>query len=131
MVDRTAVLAIYDYDQGPGAPRPWMRLTDNGDGVYSLAVSDWGGSYRNISGAATTVVKSGAGTLVRIVVNKLVSSGVITLYDNTAATGTKIATITNPLTLLQSQTALEYGCRFATGLTVVTSAADDITVIYR
>lgn len=89
-----------------------------------------GNKFRNIAGAATTVVKSGAGTLVGIVVNKAVASGVITIYDNTAASGTKIGTITNPGTLLHSQISLVHGLAFGTGLTVVTSAADDITVIY-
>ena len=87
-------------------------------------------SYLNIVGAGTTVVKSGAGTLRRIVCNKAVASSVITIYDNTTGSGTKIGTITQPITLLGSQIVFEYGCVFATGLTVVTSAADDLTVVY-
>lgn len=86
--------------------------------------------YTNIASASTTVVKTGTGTLKRIVVNKLVASGVITIYDNTAGSGTKIATVTNPGTLLVNQLQLEYGIRFQTGLTIVTSAADDVTVVY-
>ncbi len=35
-----------------------------------------------------------------------------------------------PAVVLQSQAHLRYGCAFATGLTVVTTAADDITVVY-
>lgn len=89
-----------------------------------------GYAFSNIAGAATTTVKTGAGTLRKIVVNKAVASGVITVYDNTAGSGTKIATVTNPATLLHSQMELVYDAAFATGLTVVTSAADDITVVY-
>jgi hypothetical protein len=86
----------------------------------------------NIAGAATTVVSSKPGRLWGIVVNKTVLSGVVTIYDNTSGAGTKIATITNPATLLQNQFSLDYqGLQFGTGLTVVTSAADDITVIYQ
>lgn len=85
---------------------------------------------RNIAGAATTVVKSGEGVFGGIIINAAIASSVITIYDNTAASGTKIATITNPVALLDSQRALMYSCRFATGLTIVTSAADDITVLY-
>lgn len=88
-------------------------------------------SSTNIAGAATTVIKTGPGVLVGIIVNKAVASGVITVYDNTAASGTKIATITNPATLVHSQINLPYGVKFSTGLTVVTSAADDITIIWR
>lgn len=86
----------------------------------------------NIAGAATTVIAATGtrGILRAIIVNKAVASGVITVYDNGAASGTKLATITNPGTLLHSQMVLPYNCRYQTGLTVVTSAADDITVIW-
>lgn len=86
--------------------------------------------YSNITSAATNVVKSGPGTLVAIIVNKPVAATTITIYDNTAASGTKIATITNPSSLLAGQYVLPYMCYFSTGLTVVTSGADDVTVLY-
>lgn len=88
------------------------------------------GNFLNIAGAATTVVKSGAGNLIGLVCNKLIALGVITIYDNTAASGTKIATITNPAALLQNQIYLPYGIRFQTGLTIVTSLGDDITAVF-
>lgn len=88
------------------------------------------GTFKNISTATTTVVKKGPGILVAIIVNKAVASGVYTIYDNTAASGTKIATVTMPGTLLASQMVLPFNCKFTTGLTVVTSSTDDITVIY-
>lgn len=88
-------------------------------------------SHYNIAGAATYTVASGKGYLHGITVNKAVASGVITVYDNTTNSGTKIATITHPATLLHTQISLDYfKARFGTGLTVVTSAADDITVVY-
>lgn len=87
-------------------------------------------NYTNIASATTTTVKSGQGTLVRITNNKKVLSGVITIYDNTAGSGTKIGTITNPGTLLDSAQTFEYGVHFHTGLTIVTSAADDLTVVW-
>jgi len=64
--------------------------------AISTAALALGYKYRNIAGAATTVVKSGKGRLVTINVNKTIASSTITIYDNTAASGTKIATITNP-----------------------------------
>lgn len=87
--------------------------------------------FRNIAGAATTVVKSGSGTLLKIINNKAIANGVVTIYDNTAASGTKIGTITNPAILLQSQVPISFDLNFSTGLTIVTSAADDLTVVYR
>jgi hypothetical protein len=85
------------------------------------------GSYLNIVGAATTTVKAGQGALIGIVVNKPVNADTITLWDNTAASGTKIGTITISGTV---PLFLKFDCKFSNGLTVVTSGADDITIIY-
>ena len=92
--------------------------------------------FLNIAGAATTVVKTGRGKLSKVICNKSVATGVVTIYDNTAASGTKIGTITQPAAVVQSQFSLDYssgsneGITFGTGLTVVTSAADDLTIVY-
>lgn len=89
-----------------------------------------GDNYSNITTATTTVVKSGSGTLRRIMVSKAVPNGVITVYDNTSATGTKIATSTMPATVFQDHYLLEYDVAFSVGLTVVTSGTPDITVVW-
>lgn len=88
-------------------------------------------AFTNITSATTTTIKSGSGTLVRICNNKKVANGVITIYDNTAASGTKIGTITSPATLLDNSQTYDFNCGFSTGLTIVTSAAEDLTVIWR
>ena len=79
---------------------------------------------RNIASATTTVI-GGPGILHSIVINTT-AAGTITIYDNTAASGTKIATI--------KASAVEgtylYDVRCRTGLTIVTAAASDITVSY-
>lgn len=85
----------------------------------------------NITAAAptTTVVKTGQGILGSVIFNLPVATGVVTIYDNTAASGTIIATITEPSGVLPH--GLTYNIHFKTGLTVVTSvAAQDITVTY-
>lgn len=84
--------------------------------------------YANIAEAATTTVKSGQGTLWSITLNKPVSGSTITIYDNTAGSSTKIGTITNTTDVKPYW--LKYGIHFETGLTIVTSGADDITVCY-
>ena len=90
-----------------------------------------GSKYRNIATATTTTVKSGRGRLTAIVCNTAVLSGVITIYDNTAASGAVIATITEPATLLQNHYDIDYkGLEFGIGLTIVTSASHNLTVIY-
>lgn len=90
-------------------------------------------NYAVITAAAptTTVVKSGSGFFHLLVINTAAANGVITIYDNTSATGTKIATITQPAALIESAQTLVYDIEFNVGLTIVTSAAaQDITVSY-
>lgn len=90
-------------------------------------------SYNNITTTATTVVKSGVGMLHSITINTPVASSVITIYDNTAGSGTKIGTITLPGTLLaEGPYTAHYDVAFTVGLTIVTATgASDITVSYR
>jgi hypothetical protein len=91
------------------------------------------GAYNstNITAAAptTTVVKSAEGILHSITFNKPVATSVVTIYDNTAGSGTVIGTITIPASPLP--VTLTYDIHFKTGLTIVTAtAASDITVSY-
>lgn len=89
-------------------------------------------TYNNISTATTTTIKSGSGFFHALIINKHVATGVITIYDSTTATGTKIATITAGATVLTDPpiTAI-YDLKFTNGLTIVTSAAENLTVLYR
>lgn len=90
-----------------------------------------GSQFTNIAGAATTVVRARSCVLRRVTINKAVATGVVTIYDNaSAASGTKLATITQPAAVVQSQQLLEYNARMTNGITVVTGAADDITVVW-
>lgn len=97
--------------------------------------------YQNITGNATTVVKSGAGYLHALSINNANTGGVVTIYDNTAGSGTKIGTfqVGTPsggllsTTGLQSPLMLDIGTNFTTGLTIVTSgsSSNNITVYYK
>lgn len=89
-----------------------------------------GDNYTRIVTATTTAIKSGQGTLRRLTVNTAVASAVITIYDNTAGSGTVIAIITMPATLLQNHFTLEYDIEFTTGLTIVSSSTADFTVAW-
>lgn len=86
-------------------------------------------SYTYITSATTTQVKSGKGILHKIVLNKPVASSTIKLIDNTTGTTANIAIITNTSDVKPYE--LIYDCRFSTGLRIVTSGADDITVIWQ
>lgn len=107
-----------------------IKLIDLGDGTYGQCTMPGGNKSVNITGATTTVVKTGAGILRRVVFNKFVALGVATFYDSTSGSGTVLATVTLPAALLSSNGSIEYNLNFATGLTVVTSVAFDMTVVY-
>lgn len=86
---------------------------------------------RNIVSATTTTVFSGRGTFVGLIFNKRVVAGVTTIYDNTVASGTIIGIITVGAAILNDppHTAI-YNRYMELGLTIVTSAAEDITVLW-
>lgn len=87
-------------------------------------------SFSNINTNTTTTVKSGAGVLKRIVVNKVGTLlNTCTIYDNTTATGTIIGTI-DPV---HTHMVFEYDVVFNTGLTIVTATgtAADLTIVYQ
>ena len=89
-------------------------------------------SYHSGS-TGTTVLKRSAGELKRVVVNTVGSgSNSITIYDNTAGSGTVLAVLSGSGTAQNTQAfTVEYNLPFDTGLTIVISAtAGDITVIY-
>lgn len=97
----------------------------------SIPVVNAGFTYAHISTSTTTTVKSGAGVLHAIVINTLgtVASN-ITVYDNTAGSGTVIAVLNS---LTNGEASYTYDVAFTTGLTLVTTgtAAPDVTVSYR
>jgi hypothetical protein len=85
-------------------------------------------SYRYIATGTTTQVKTGSGILHKIVINTPVA-GTINIIDNTAGSTTNVGLIT--MTADVKPYALEYNCRFSTGLRIITSVAADVTVIYQ
>lgn len=83
----------------------------------------------NITSQTTTVVATGNGVLHTITFNKPTATGTVTIYNNTAASGTKIGTITTPASPMP--VTLTFDVAFGIGLTIVTGTADqDITVTY-
>jgi hypothetical protein len=112
------------------------RLDPVNDAITTYA---YGHSYTNIVTNTTTTVKTGAGVIKAITLNNpsliTVANLTVTVYDNTAGSGTKIGTLTFPF---GSTTAMPlrvtYESAFTTGLTLVTAGPTvpgDITVEYR
>lgn len=128
MANSLPVVISSDQTTIPVAEQRSAAAEDNLTGRINVEQKN---SYTNIATATTTVVKSGAGFLHMIMVNKAVASDVITIYDNTSAAGTKIGTVTMPDVLLSSQVNLRFDVSFNTGLTIVTAQASDSTVSWR
>lgn len=86
-------------------------------------------SYYNISSAGTNILKRGPGTLHSLIVNNNGSVGSsITIYDNTAGSGTVIAIVD---TNKASVSTLSYNLDFYVGLTVVTvNGFGNVTVVW-
>lgn len=78
-----------------------------------------------ISTATTTTVKTGRGNLVRIVLTET-AAGAITIYDNTAGSGTVLGVLKASI----AEGTYTFGCRFQTGLTIVTAGASKLTVVW-
>lgn len=88
-----------------------------------------GYSYRNITTNTTTRVKSGAGILHTLVINKPVATGTIAIYDGVDANGTLIGTVTTPTDA--ETVSLLLDAHVLVGIAVVTAvAAQDITVTF-
>jgi hypothetical protein len=83
----------------------------------------------NITTATTTLVFSGRGTFGGLIFNRRVATGIVTIYDNTVASGTIVGTITQGAAILSDPPAeVNYNRYMENGLTIVTSQAENITV---
>jgi hypothetical protein len=91
-------------------------------------MADRASQFKPIAGAATTQVKTGRGRLRRIVFNTPVASSTVKLIDGTSGTTANMGTITNTTDVKPYY--LDYNLIFMHGLRLVTSGADDITVVY-
>ena len=99
-----------------------FELPGNG-GVAPTPYSGTG--IAQITTATTTEVKSSAGYVGTLINAGSSTTGAITIYDATSATGTPVWSGT-----LTAGQVLPLGIPCNTGITVVTAAADTITVSY-
>lgn len=111
------------------------RLDAVNDAVTAFPV---GHSFTNITTNSTTTVKTGAGVLRSINFNNpsaiTVASLTLTIYDNTAGSGTLIGTIVVPVDAAAKPFDINYDVAFTTGLTLVTAGptvAMNLTVEWR
>lgn len=90
------------------------------------------GKNCHITTSTTTTCLTGQGTLGKVCLNSVTATDTITIYDNTAGSGTVLAVITTPAT--PQLTCMDYnGVLLQNGLTLVTAGAtpQDISVSYK
>ena len=89
-------------------------------------------TYKFISSPTTTICKYSPGRLHRIVLNDPDGAAQnITIYDSTGGATNTIAALKVPnIDNAVASVTVEFDCPFHTGLTIVTSASNGVTVIY-
>lgn len=90
-----------------------------------------GGSFKNIIATTTNSatlyqVKTSGGFLHAIIVNST-AAGAVTIYDNTALSGTKIGTLKASI----AERTYIYNVKFDTGLSIDNASNMNLTVVYR
>jgi hypothetical protein len=96
-------------------------------GVMSIA----GYNYTHMTSATTTLVKTGPGVLHAIVVNTGVASATIEFDDALTHTSPVIGIITCQASTVGQPVSCVYDVSFTTGLSITTSGATDITIVWR
>lgn len=85
-------------------------------------------SYAHATVSAGTTVKATSGVLHSVTINTAVAAGVLTLFDNTTATGTTIAVVS----IATFQGTLTFDISFLTGLSyIIVGATADVTITWR
>jgi hypothetical protein len=94
----------------------------------AIPVYTTGMAYKNITAAANTLVKTGAGTLDALIIGTGGAGSSAIIYDGTDATGTVIGTVSTA-----AAGYLPFNIIFHTGLFIATSGgtAANITVAYQ
>jgi hypothetical protein len=81
--------------------------------------------FLNIVAAGTYILKYGAGRLHKVIIGTTGGTSV-QMFDNTAASGTSMGT----LTTANAPITIDFACPFFTGLTVLATGTVSVTVVY-
>jgi len=87
-----------------------------------------GGNYTYITGAATTVITQKRCILEQIIVNKALT-GTVKIIDGGSGTTANVGILTNGATAPLGSVTFNLICN--NGLSIVNSATEDITVVWR
>lgn len=99
------------------------RAYDQDRGTYAVDIE--GNAFKNVTASKTMYISTSAGVLHAVVLNT--NGGTVDIYDNRAATGTKVGQIASDA----PEGQFVYDVAYSNGLTVVTGATVDCTVVYR
>jgi hypothetical protein len=103
-----------------------MAKTSQDSMYYGNAiVKAYDDSRRTFAVATNQVIATGAGVLVGVSLNT--NGGTVTLYDNTAPSGTSIGIIASDA----PEGFFPFGIAFTTGLTVTNGSTTNCTIVYR
>jgi hypothetical protein len=83
------------------------------------------GQYTNLTGAGGVLVKSGPGSLSRLVINTGSASSTIELFDGLNSSGVTIATVNSA-----TEFDLSYGLQFSTGLYAEVVGTPNATIVF-
>lgn len=126
---------------GPVTPQATLAGSENWAAVAAVfrpvalgvqgIVTIGGYNRTNITTGTTTLVKTGPGVLHAIAINKLVASATIE-YDDAVTNTNSMGIITLPGTITAlAPFSMTLDAAFATGLSITTSGATDVTVIWK
>lgn len=126
---------------GPVTPQATLAGSENWAAVSAVfrpvalgvqgVVSIGGYNKTNITTGTTTLVKTGAGVLHAIAINKLVASATIE-YDDAVTNTNSMGIITLPGTITAlAPFSIILDAAFSTGLSITTSGATDVTVTWK
>lgn len=126
---------------GPVVPQATLAGSENWAAVSAVfrppalgvqgTVAIGGYTKTNITTGTTTLIKTGPGVLHAIAINKLVASATIE-YDDAVSNTNSMGIITLPGTITAlAPFSMVLDASFSTGLSITTSGATDVTIIWR
>jgi hypothetical protein len=110
-----------------------IKLRDLLDSTFAKVVAQAPIKATRITTATTTVVKAGPGEYFGILIGQNIASGAVEIFNSLTATGTIVQKVTNLATLKADQVSmtLPIGVAMTIGITVRTTGAQDVTILWR
>jgi hypothetical protein len=114
-------------------PPPKIKLKDLGDTTYAQSTTPAPIKATRITTAATTLVKATPGEYFGVLIGQTLASGAVEVFNSLTASGALVQKVTNLATLKADQVTmpLPIGIEMTIGITVRTTTAQDVTILWR